>query len=39
MPWGYLTIIAILIGVIGYIVDMLMKMSADIKFIRMQITK
>jgi len=38
MPWGYITIISILLGFLAYTVDMMMKMQADIKYIRMKMT-
>lgn len=39
MPWGYLLIIAILLAFVGYNIDMMLKMSSDIKFIKLHVSK
>jgi len=39
MPWGYISVISILIGFVAYNLDLMMKLASDVKFIRMHITK
>jgi len=38
MPWGYLSIIIMLLAYIAYHLDITMKMASDVKYVRMQMS-